>query len=157
MERRWLELGVGIFLLIGLACLAYISIELGDVKLFGGKDYTVHARFSNVAGLREKTSVTMAGVRIGEVRQIRLADGQAMVTLAIKGDVQLEEDVIASIKTMGIIGDKYISVAPGASDTYIQPGGTIRETQPPIDIENLISRYVFGSVDKAPKEPAPTQ
>lgn len=148
MERRWLELGVGIFLLIGLASLAYVSIELGDVRLMGGKDYDVLARFSNVAGLKEKTTVTMAGVQIGEVKQIRLSNGQAMVTLSIRSDVKLEDDVIASIKTMGIIGDKYISIAPGASDTYIKPGGIIRDTQPPIDIESLISRFVFGSVDK---------
>ena len=89
----------------------------------------------------------MAGVNIGEVRDIRLKDGRADVTLSINKDVQLEDDSIASIKTMGIIGDKYVAIAPGASDVCIKPGGTIRETQAPLDIEGLISKFVFGSME----------
>jgi len=89
----------------------------------------------------------MAGVSIGEVKRLQLKDGHAEVTMSINKSVKLEEDSIAGIKTMGIIGDKYISIAPGASDIYIQNGGIIRETQPPLDIESLISRFVFGSME----------
>lgn len=147
-RQSWtVETGVGLFLLIGLVCVAYLSFNLGDVRLWGGGDYMVHARFSNVSGLKKKASVTMAGVEIGRVEDIRLEDGDAVVTLRIYG-VPLEEDVIASIKTMGIIGDKYIAVSAGASDERIPPNGWIRETQPPLDVEELIGRFVFGSMEK---------
>lgn len=155
MERRGLELGVGSFLLIGLICLAYLSLKLGDVHPLGGEDYTVVAKFSNVAGLKQKTAVTMAGVNIGQVKNISLKDGQAVVTIGIHRDVKLEEDVVASIKTMGIIGDKYVSIAPGGSDEYIKPGGTIHETRPPLDIESLLGKFVFGSVEQKGAEPPP--
>ncbi len=149
MERRRLELGVGLFLVIGLSCLGYLSFKLGDIHPWGSSDYEVHARFSNVAGLKDKAAVTMAGVTIGQVKNIRLDDGQALLTMGIHKDVRLEEDVIASIKTMGIIGDKYVYVSPGASEEYIKPGGMIRDTQPPLDLENLVSKFVFGNVEKS--------
>jgi len=149
MERKGLELGVGLFLLVGLACLAYLSFKLGDIHLWGSSDYEVHSRFSNVGGLKAKAEVTMAGVTIGQVKDIQLNDGQALLTFSIHKNVRLEEDVIASIKTMGIIGDKYVSISPGASEDYIKPGGMIKDTQPPLDLENLVSKFVFGNVDKA--------
>ncbi|ABK16174.1 outer membrane lipid asymmetry maintenance protein MlaD [Syntrophobacter fumaroxidans] len=148
MERRGLEFGVGLFLLIGLACLGYLSFKLGHLNLWGGSDYPVTAKFSTVAGLKDKAKVFMAGVAIGEVQSIGLKDGEAVVTLSINKDVKLEDDVIASIKTSGLIGDKYVSVTAGASDQYIKPGGAIRDTQPPLDIENLLGRFVFGSVEQ---------
>ena len=149
MERRGLELGAGLFLIIGLSCLGYLSFKLGDIHPWGSSDYEIHAKFSNVAGLKEKAAVTMAGVTIGQVKSIKLDDGQALLTLSIHKDVCLEEDVIASIKTMGIIGDKYVSVSPGASEEYIEPQGMIKDTQPPLDLENLVSKFVFGNVEKS--------
>lgn len=143
-----MEIGVGLFLLIGLACLGYVSFTLGHLQLFGGKDYDVKATFSNVAGLKDRALVSMAGVKIGEVKKVSLYDGQAQVILKIVKDVKLEDDSIASIKTMGIIGDKYVSITPGASDVLIKPGGTIRDTQPPMDFESLIGRFVFGGMDQ---------
>lgn len=148
MERKGLELGVGLFLLVGLVCLGYLSFKLGDIHIWGSSDYEVIAKFSNVAGLKEKATVTMAGVTIGQVKEIQLKDGQALLSLAIHKGVPIEEDAIASIKTAGIIGDKYISISPGASDQYIGPGGVIRDTQPPLDLENLVSKFVFGNVEK---------
>jgi len=148
MERKRLELGVGVFLLVGFLCLGYLSFKLGDVHLWGTSDYEVYARFSNVAGLKDKAAVTMAGVTIGQVKNIQLKDGQALLTLSIHKGVHLEDDVIASIKTMGIIGDKYVSVSSGASEENIKPGGTIKDTQPPLDLENLVSKFVFGNVEK---------
>ena len=146
MERKGLELGVGVFVLFGLVCLAYLSLNLGDVRLFGASGYTVTARFANVSGLKEKAAVTMAGVNIGEVDKIRLEQGEAVVTLRIQEGMRLEEDVIASVKTMGIIGDKYISITPGGSDRYIEPGGRIMDTVPPLDIEELLGKFVFGTL-----------
>jgi len=152
MERKGLELGVGLFLLVGFVCLGYLSFKLGDVKLWRTSDYDVLATFSNVAGLKNKAMVTMAGVTIGQVKDIQLSDGRALLTLNIHKGVLIEEDAIASIKTMGIIGDKYVSISPGASDEYLKAGGTIRDTQPPLDLENLVSRFVFGNAEK-PQEP----
>ena len=148
MERKGIEVGVGLFLLVGLLCLAYLSIKLGNVQLWKSSDYKVYATFANVGGLKTNADVTMAGVRIGQVKGVQLKNGQALVVCEIHKDVLLEDDVIASIKTMGIIGDKYISITPGASDTYINPGGTIQDTQPPLDIERLIGKFVFGSMEK---------
>lgn len=148
MDRKGLELGVGIFLLIGLLCLAYLSFKLGDIQWLGGTGYRVQAEFATVGGLKEKASVTMAGVSIGSVERISLKDGRALVTMNIRRDVQLEEDVSANIRTQGLIGDKYVAISPGASDKFLPPNGKIMDTQAPLDIESLIGKFVFGSVDK---------
>jgi phospholipid/cholesterol/gamma-HCH transport system substrate-binding protein len=148
MERKRIELGVGLFLLVGLLCMAYLSFKLGNVEWFGSSRYRIQAQFSNIGGLTENSDVSMAGVKIGKVEKIELNSGQALLTLSINQGVQIEEDAIASVKTKGIIGDKYLSISPGASDEYIKPYGRIQDTQPPLDIEALLSKFVFGSVDK---------
>jgi phospholipid/cholesterol/gamma-HCH transport system substrate-binding protein len=148
MERKGIELGVGLFLLVGLLCMAYLSFKLGNVEWFGSSRYRIQAQFSNIGGLTENADVSMAGVKIGKVEKIELNSGQALLTLSINQGVQIEEDAIASVKTKGIIGDKYLSISPGASDEYIKPYGRIQDTQPPLDIEALLSKFVFGSVDK---------
>jgi phospholipid/cholesterol/gamma-HCH transport system substrate-binding protein len=151
-ERKRLEFSVGIFLIIGVACLGYLALTLGNLG-FGGNNYSVLASFSTVSGLKARSQVMMAGVVIGEVQRIQLKDAHAEITMGINKNVKIEEDSIATIKTMGIIGDKYVSITPGASDTYIQNGGKIRETQPPLDIESLISKFIFGNVEtKKPNE-----
>jgi phospholipid/cholesterol/gamma-HCH transport system substrate-binding protein len=96
--------------------------------------------------LKPKAAVTMAGVNIGRVERIQLKGGSALVIMRISKEVKLEEDVIASVKTNGIIGDKYIAISPGASDAFIQKGGKIVDTQPPLDLEELIGKFVFGKV-----------
>jgi phospholipid/cholesterol/gamma-HCH transport system substrate-binding protein len=146
MGNRKTELSVGFFLLVGLACLAYLSLKLGHVRFWGDSDYLVQATFSSVNGLKTKADVTMAGVHIGRIEMIQLKDGSALVFMRINKDVKLSEDVIASVKSTGIIGDKYIAITPGASDTYIPKGGKIIDTQPPVDLEDLIGKYVFGKV-----------
>ena len=145
-ERKGLEFGVGLFIILGLCCLGYLSFTLGNLGL-RNDSYVLKAVFPTVAGLKAKAQVTMAGVSIGEVKDIRLKNDRAEVVMSIKKDVKLEDDSIASIKTMGIIGEKYVAIAPGASDTYLKNGGVIKETQPPLDIESLISRFVFGSIE----------
>jgi phospholipid/cholesterol/gamma-HCH transport system substrate-binding protein len=151
-ERKRLEFSVGLFLIIGVFCLGYLSFSLGHFSI-GKNRYDVIALFPTVSGLKTLSEVTMAGVPIGEVEGIKLKDGRAEVIMGINKNVKLEEDSIASIKTLGIIGEKYVSITPGASDNYIQEGGIIRETQAPIDIENLISKFVFGSMEsKKPGE-----
>jgi len=152
MERKGLELGVGFFLIVGFGCLAYLSFNLGNVSLWGAPYYDVYADFSTVGTLRMRAPVSMAGVEIGQVKDIKLVNDQAQVTLEIQKGVELSDDVIASIKTSGIIGEKYVSISPGASEEFIKPGGTIRDTQPPLDIESLIGQFVFGSMEKSQKQ-----
>ncbi len=156
-EKKRLEFGVGIFLIVGILCLGYLSVTLGDFGFYRNR-YEVKAAFSTVSGLKNRAQVTMAGVVIGEVQQIALKDSRAQISMSIDKNVKIEEDSIAAIKSEGLIGEEYVSITPGASDTYIQNGGVIRETQPPLDIQSLISRFVFGGVEtKKPSENPPSE
>lgn len=147
MKKFDLELGVGVFVLIGILCLGYLSIKLGRLEVFGERRYTVYAEFEKAGGIKTGSVVEIAGVDVGKVKSIKLKeDYQALVELTIYKDVRLQEDVIASIKTKGLIGEKYVQITPGGSDKIIPNGGKIRETESALDIEELISKYVFGKV-----------
>jgi phospholipid/cholesterol/gamma-HCH transport system substrate-binding protein len=146
MERSKVNLAVGIFVVLGILALGYLSIRLGKVSFLGGGGYVVTADFPSVGGLKAGSSVEIAGVEIGRVDSIGLADYQARVVLKIDSDVKLQEDSIASIKTKGLIGEKYIRISPGGSDKIIGPGGRIREVEAPVDFEELLSKYIFGKV-----------
>jgi phospholipid/cholesterol/gamma-HCH transport system substrate-binding protein len=126
--------------------LGYLSIKLGRVTFLTGGGYRVVADFPSVGGLKAGASVEIAGVEVGRVDSIGLADYQARVVLLLNGNVKLQDDAIASIKTKGLIGEKFIRISPGASEKLIQPGGRIREVEAPVDLEELISKYVFGKV-----------
>lgn len=145
MRRVDLEVVVGLFLLVGILALGWISVRLGQVEILGGSGYTVYADFPTVGGLKEGAGVEIAGVRVGRVEQISLdKDYQARVRIRIDSGVKLQDDTIASIKTKGLIGERYMQLSPGASDEMISPGGEIRETEPPVDLEELIGTMVFG-------------
>jgi phospholipid/cholesterol/gamma-HCH transport system substrate-binding protein len=146
MKESNVELAVGFFLLVGIIALAYISVKLGKLEVLGKPGYTVFAEFDNDGGIKTGASVEIAGVPIGKVNTIRLADYQAVVELDIYRNVKLQEDSIASIKTKGLIGEKYIQITPGGSEKLIANRGKIRETESAVDIESLISKYVFGKV-----------
>jgi phospholipid/cholesterol/gamma-HCH transport system substrate-binding protein len=146
MRRSPLELGVGVFVVIGILALSYLSIKLGRVEFLGGRGYVVTADFPSVGGLKPGATVEIAGVEVGREEAIALADYQARVTMRIHSGVKLQEDSIASIKTKGLIGEKYVRVSPGGSDQMIPPNGRIREVEAPVDIEELISKYIFGKV-----------
>ncbi len=142
------ETAVGFFVLLGLVCVAYLTIKLGRMELFNSDGYTVTASFTSVSGLRAGAEVEIAGVRVGRVKAIRL-DGKtnrAVVELLLNKDVELTDDVIASVKTSGLIGDKYVSLEPGGSGAPLGNGGEITDTESAVDIESLISKYVFGKV-----------
>jgi phospholipid/cholesterol/gamma-HCH transport system substrate-binding protein len=143
MKKINIETGVGIFIIIGLLSLAYLSVNLGDVSLFGSDQYKVTARFANVAGLKAGASVEIAGVSIGKVSNIDIDDYEAVVDLMINPEIKLQEDVIASIRTQGIIGDKYIKINPGGAEEYIENDGEILETESAIELEELVSKYIF--------------
>ena len=146
MRRSALDVAVGVFLLIGILALGCLSVRLGRVDLFSSPGYVVFADFPSVGGLKAGSSVEIAGVEIGRVDRITLSDYQARVEMVIRGDVKLQEDTIASIKTRGLIGEKFIKINPGGSEKVIKPNGKITEVEPPVDIEELISKYVFGKV-----------
>jgi phospholipid/cholesterol/gamma-HCH transport system substrate-binding protein len=146
MERSKVNVAVGIFVVLGILALGYLSIRLGKVSFLGGGGYVVTADFPSVGGLKAGSSVEIAGVEIGRVDSIGLADYQARVVLKIESDVKLQEDSIASIKTKGLIGEKYIRISPGGSDKIIPPGGRVREVEAPVDFEELLSKYIFGKV-----------
>lgn len=137
---------VGIFVLIGAICLGYLAIRLGKVELFGATGYVVYADFSSVAGLKLGDPAEIAGVRVGRVESLGLAEDRARVTLRLDPQVKLQEDVIASVRARGLIGDKFVLITPGASDKIIGPGGMIRETESPQDITDLIGKFVGGDL-----------
>jgi phospholipid/cholesterol/gamma-HCH transport system substrate-binding protein len=146
MKKSSIETSVGIFMFIGIICVGYLTVHLGKMDLIGKNHYTVYARFVSVSGLKAGASVEMAGVQIGTIASISLDREKkiAEVALNIQNDVKLEEDVIASIKTSGLIGDKYIMISPGGSYEMLEPGGLITETESAVDLEDLISKYLFG-------------
>ena len=146
MRRSTLDVAVGVFVLVGILALGWLSIKLGRVDLFSGAGYTITADFPTVGGLKTGSTVEIAGVEIGRVDGITLSDYQARVIMSIKTNVKLQEDSIASIKTRGLIGEKYIRINPGGSEKIIKPNGRITEVEPPVDIEELLSKYVFGKV-----------
>lgn len=146
MERSKVNIAVGFFVLLGILALGYLSVKLGRVSFLGGSGYVITADFPSVGGLKSGSSVEIAGVEVGRVESIGLADYQARVVLRLDGDVKLQEDSIASIKTKGLIGEKYIRISPGGSDKLIPPNGKIREVEPPVDFEELLSKYIFGKV-----------
>ena len=146
MKRFDLELMVGLFIIAGIICLGYLSIKLGKMEVVGGKGYEVYAIFSNIGGLKTGSSVEIAGVDVGQVKNITLDNYQARVVLNLPRSIKIQEDAIASIKTKGLIGEKYIEITPGGSEKAIGPGGRMRETQPAVDLEELISKFVFGKI-----------
>jgi phospholipid/cholesterol/gamma-HCH transport system substrate-binding protein len=145
MGRR-IELGVGLFMVAGIAALAYLSVNLGRVDILGQRGYVVYADFPSVGGLKSGASVEIAGVSVGRVQSIGLNDYQARVALQIDTNVKLQTDAIVSIKTKGLIGEKFVLISPGGSDKVVAPGGRLTEVEAPVDIEELISKYVFGKV-----------
>jgi phospholipid/cholesterol/gamma-HCH transport system substrate-binding protein len=145
MDRR-VNVAVGLFLVVGLLALGYLSIKLGRVSVLGASGYPVIVEFPSVGGLKAGSTVEIAGVEIGRVESIGLADYQARVILRVNRDVKLQEDSIASIKTKGLIGEKYVRISPGGSDKIIPPNGRIREVEAPVDFEELLSKYIFGKV-----------
>ena len=145
MGRR-MELGVGLFMVVGIVALAYLSVNLGRVDIMGQRGYVVYADFPSVGGLKSGAAVEIAGVSVGRVQSIGLKDYQARVTLRIDPDVKLQTDAIVSIKTKGLIGEKFVLISPGGSDKIVPAGGRLTEVEAPVDIEELISKYVFGKV-----------
>ena len=146
MRKFDIELAVGVFLLVGIICLGYLSIRLGKMEVFGSRGYDIQAVFINSGGLKNGSDIVIAGVGVGRVKTITLENYQAQVVMNLPWNVKVQDDAIALIRTKGLIGEKYIEITPGGSDKLIPPGGKIRDTQPAVDLEELISKYVFGKI-----------
>ena len=147
MKKINLEMIVGLFLLAGFFSFAWLAVKMGDINPFENETYPVTARFTSISGLKEGSTIELAGVVVGKVSNIELdtSDYEAVVHLNIDKTVELQDDTIASIRTAGIIGDKYIKLSPGGSDIILEPGDEIEETEPAISLEELVSKYIFDS------------
>lgn len=145
MRKFNLEITVGLFMVIGFLSFVWLSVQLGDIDVFGPKTYEVTANFGSVSGLKSGAIVEIAGVQVGKVDEISFDPQayEAKVTLSINQGVILQEDSIASVRTAGIIGDRYIDISPGGSDELINDGGRIVETESAINLEELVSKYIF--------------
>ena len=147
-QTRSVELGTGLFVLLGLAALFFLTTQTtGSSNISTSDAYEVTARFENVGSLKDRAPVAMSGVTIGRVTSVEF-DPQgldAVVTFVIDSQFdQIPDDSDASILTAGLLGSQYIGLQPGGSDLYLEGGSEIQFTQSAIVIENLISKYLFS-------------
>lgn len=147
MKKTNLEIVVGAFLLAGFISFSWLAVKMGDINPFQNETYPVTARFTSISGLKEGSTIELAGVVVGKVSQIELdaGDYEAVVHLNIDKSIELTDDSIASIRTSGIIGDKFIKLTPGGSDIMLAAGDEIDETESAISLEELVSKYIFES------------
>ncbi len=157
MKASKLEFLVGFFVLIGLVAVTWLTVKVGAGSMLGGPTYVIEARFTNAGGLNIGSSVLIAGVTVGRVEGIRMEpqDYTAIATLRVMEGLKLPTDSMASIKTTGLIGDKYVALSPGADETYLEPGARITMTESSVDIESLIGKMAFGGVNNPTEGAAP--
>ena len=150
MKKYSNETIVGIFVVLGLAAISFMAVKLGNLNLVGDNTNTFYAPFNTVTGLRVGNTVEMLGMEIGRVAGFEMDQDklQAIVTLKIDKKVAVYDDAIASIKTAGLIGDKFVQLDPGGGGDLLADGDTIIATESPVDLNDLISKYAFGDVDK---------
>lgn len=145
MYASWqTKLIVGIFAVLGIVALAYLSLSLGRIGLFPGNSYMLYANFDNISGLKTGDQVEIAGVQVGKVVAISLKNYRAHVALQVNDGVEVDSQAIASIKTSGIIGDKYVSISLGAGHN-LGNGGLIRHTQSAFVLEDAIGQLINSS------------
>ena len=150
MKKYSIETTVGIFVVVGLMCVGYMTVKLGKVSFFGEDSYPLYARFVSVSGLRVGSSVEIYGIQVGSVTSLGIDTDRQMgiVGMKINKGVKVYDDAQATIKTSGLIGDKFVKIDPGGGGEVLKPGGMITQTSVPADIEDLIGKYAFGDVKK---------
>ena len=136
------EFIVGLFGIVGVLCFAYLAVNIGSIKLSSAGYYQIYAEFDNISGLKIGAPVEIAGVSVGEVVAVDLKNTSALVTFEIEDNVKLREDDIASIRTKGIIGDRYVKIIPGGADDKIPVGGTMTDTESVVDLEEVIGKFI---------------
>jgi len=160
MKKYSIETAVGIFIVIGLICVGYMTVKLGKVSLLGEETYPLNARFASVSGLRAGSSIEIYGIQVGSVASLGIDSERQMgvVGMKINKGVKIYDDATATVKSAGLIGDKYVKIDPGGAGEVLKSQGIITQTSVPADIEDLIGKYAFGDVkkgsDKAPEKPA---
>lgn len=149
MKNINVEIVVGVFVVFGFLAFGYLALNLGEVSIFkDNSTYEVVAEFDNVSGIKKGASVQIAGVPVGDVSKIWLGeDDLAYLSLRIEKNIKLSVDSMASVKSQGIIGDKFIQLSPGGDEEYLAPGAIISDTESALDIESLISKFAFGSAE----------
>ncbi len=156
MKRQLLEIIVGLFVVSGFVALLFLSFRVSNLGSDSVVDpYQVNARFDNIGSLKIRAPVTMAGVRIGRVSEIRLDSSsyQAQVTMDISGDFdKLPIDSSASINTQGLLGEQFVSLEPGGQQKYLNDGDRIRLTQSAVVLENLIGQMLFNNSTEGTKK-----
>jgi phospholipid/cholesterol/gamma-HCH transport system substrate-binding protein len=152
MGKLNIQLVTGLFVVLGIAAFTYAAVNIGGVSFRDPPSYTLKARFTSSSGLRTGNIIEAAGVRVGTVSAIEFDPDsyEAIVSLRIDEGVPVQEDAIASIRTQGIIGEKYIKLTPGGFDELLAEGGEITETESSISLEDLISKYIFSSGGATP-------
>ena len=154
MKKKNVELYTGLFVVVGALCVTYLVIVLGGFDFLPSDRYGLHGYFSSAAGLKPGARVEIAGVEIGNVAAISMDKDRmvARVEMHIDKSIEISEDSIASIKTSGIIGEKYISILPGGMDMMLEDGDEIINTESSLDIEGLVRKFIF-SKDTAKTSP----
>jgi len=164
VQRKTLEIWVGLFVVAGLIGIAMLAFRVGNLTVADvSNGYPVMARFDNIGGLKVKSAVTMAGVRIGRIASITFDSEryQAIVTMNIDGRYdKIPTDTSAAILTSGLLGEQYVSLEPGGAEQYVKAGDTLRLTQSAVVLEKLIGQFLFSKAAETPgndKPPAPSR
>jgi len=146
MKKLSLEFIVGLFLITGIAAVTYLSVVISGVSGFSSDGYRLMAKFENSSGLKRGAVIEIAGVRVGKVKSIELdpETQESLVWLELDQHIEIQDDAVASIRTAGIIGDKFVKISVGGGD-LLEDGDEIIETEPAISIEELVSKYMFDS------------
>ncbi len=154
MKKYTQETVVGIFVVVGLFAIAYMTVKLGNVGFLGEQSYSLYGKFTSVSGLRVGNPVNMLGLEVGRVESFKMDQENqvAVVEFKINNGIQIYDDAIASIKTEGLIGDKYISIDAGGGGDLLADGDIITDTESPTDIMDLVSKYAFGDVGSGGNE-----
>ncbi len=152
MKKYSMETAVGFFVVVGLICVGYMTIKLGNVSLYGNDTYPLYARFTSVTGLRPGTAVEIYGIRAGTVDSMSIDEQRqmAVVKLRIDKKARVFDDGTATIKASGLIGDKFVTIDPGGAGEPLKSGSTISQTSTPPDIADLIGKFAFGDIRKKP-------
>lgn len=153
MKKYSAETIVGIFVVIGLLCVAYMTVKLGKVSLFGDDYYSLYGRFNSVSGLRVGNTIEIDGIEVGRVEKMSIDQQKqmAVVEFKIRKGIKIYDDATASIRTAGLIGDKFVKIDPGGAGEILKAGGMIIDTTSPLDLEDLVSKYAFGEIKKESK------
>jgi len=147
MGRKGIETLVGIFVLLGMLAVLFLALKAANLASFtGGDTYAVTARFDNIGGLKVRAPVKSAGVTVGRVTAISLDSTtyQGLVTIDLQQGVAFPTDTSAKILTAGLLGDQYIGLEPGGSDSNLKSGDEIRMTQSAVVLENLIGQFLYN-------------